>query len=63
MLAGVHACAWFCAGAVMHANVELISKMSLQAPLRVHPVKFAGLSVKDKLKQIRKELKGALVQL
>ena len=47
----------------MHANVELISKMSLQAPLRVHPVKFAGLSVKDKLKQIRKELKGALVQL
>lgn len=42
-----------------HANAALISTMSLQAPLRVHPVKFAGLSVKDKLKQIRKELKGA----
>ena len=29
-----------------------------QASLRVHPVKFAGASVKDKIKQIRKELKG-----
>lgn len=31
------------------------------APLRVHPIKFAGTSVKDKLKHIRSELKESNV--
>ena len=31
-----------------------------QAPLRVHPLEFAGKSVKEKLQDIRKELKGSL---
>ncbi len=33
--------------------------MRTQAPVRVHPLEFAGKSVKDKLQDIRKELKGA----
>ena len=31
---------------------------ALQAPLRVHPLEFAGKSVKEKLQDIRKQLKG-----
>ena len=35
-------------------NAELVP----QAPLRVHPLEFAGKSVKEKLQDIRKLLKG-----
>jgi hypothetical protein len=31
----------------------------VQAPLRVHKLEFAGKSVKDKLTDIKKQLKGA----
>ncbi len=34
---------------------------ALQAPLRVHPLRFAGKSVKEKLQDIRKQLKGPYV--
>ena len=35
--------------------------LPVQAPLRVHPLEFAGKSVKDKLSDIRKQLKGMLI--